>query len=90
VSQGCDGARIGLGQVVGDDEAVRGGRAGVEVRRGQAEDRGGRGAEDLEPGLDGFPGSVAITGMVQDPARRADRRARRLQDRVRARPGGRK
>jgi len=47
VSQGCDGARIGPGQVVGDDDAVRGGPAGVEVRRRQAEHRGGRGAEDL-------------------------------------------
>jgi hypothetical protein len=46
LAQRCDGARVGLGQVVRDDQAVRGWLAGVEVRRWQAERRGGRSAED--------------------------------------------
>jgi hypothetical protein len=41
LAQGCDGARVGGGEVVGEDEAALGGLAAVEVRRGQAEYRGG-------------------------------------------------
>jgi hypothetical protein len=47
LAQRRDGVPVGAGQVIGDDEAVRGGLAGIEVRYGQAEHRGGRGADDL-------------------------------------------
>jgi ketopantoate reductase len=41
---------VGRGQVVGDDVAVRGGLAGVEVRRRQGERRRCRSAGDVADG----------------------------------------
>ena len=46
LAQGRDGARVGPGQAVADDKAVRGGVARVEIGRRQAEYRGGRRTED--------------------------------------------
>jgi len=61
--QGAEDGGVGSGQVVADDEAVRGGRGRLEVRGRQAE-HGGGGAEDLaravrqQHRLRGSPGGV--------------------------------